>query len=302
VLTLSHGGSGIWTDEIFSSLFEHCQSGGNLGDQFHFGNAKPAVTLINLYALAVPAGQYGYYLDGYITLIGCNGINQNDGNNPTGNWAHVSSYSRVRFTACNIEDFTDYGIKAEDQSLIVLENSVFNSAGNYAPGSIACYFGLSEAGRMHQVLGDTRYFAGTGGSWKNGLPFHGNQPNIFQVGGSFNQVYGDPIGQQLAFNVPSITMAYDYPTYYLQINNQWLIAQTLAAAPGGVVGAIYADTVANHLYYYNGTSWAQLDNASFVAPALTSAPPSPAVGQIYANTTTNHLFYWNGSAWKQLDN
>lgn len=156
VLTLSHGGSGIWTDEVFSALFEHCQSGGNLGDQFHFGNAKPAVTLINLYAMAVPAGKYGYYLDGYITLIGCNGINQNNSSAPTGNWAYVSPYSRVRFTACNIEAFTDYGIKADDNSVIVLENSLFNSAPNYSAGSIACYFGLSPAGRMHQILGRHR--------------------------------------------------------------------------------------------------------------------------------------------------
>lgn len=97
-------------------------------------------------------------------------------------------------------------------------------------------------------------------------------------------------------------MAYSYPTYLLAINNQWVVAPNLASAPGGGTGAIYADTTTNHLYYYNGTAWVQLDNAPFVAPTSSSAPSSPVVGQIYADTTANHLYYWNGSAWKQLDN
>lgn len=80
---------------------------------------------------------------------------------------------------------------------------------------------------------------------------------------------------------------------------------SLASDPAsGVTGAIYYNTTANALKFYNGTAW-QLISAgggggsgtATNIQALATAPNSPSQGAVYFDTTENTIKTWNGTIW-----
>jgi hypothetical protein len=77
---------------------------------------------------------------------------------------------------------------------------------------------------------------------------------------------------------------------------------SLASDPAsGVTGAIYYNTTANVLKFYNGTTWTAVGTgASSSASAIQSldtAPNSPTQGSVYFDTNEQTIKAYNGTIW-----
>ena len=75
---------------------------------------------------------------------------------------------------------------------------------------------------------------------------------------------------------------------------------SLASDPAsGVNGAIYYNTTANVLKFYNGTTWTAIGSGSGTSAiqALATAPNSPTQGSIYFDTTEQTIKTYNGTIW-----
>ena len=79
---------------------------------------------------------------------------------------------------------------------------------------------------------------------------------------------------------------------------------SLASDPAsGVAGAIYYNTTANVLKFYNGTTWSAVgtggggSGTSNSLEVLDTAPNSPAQGRIYFDSAENTIKIYNGTIW-----
>jgi len=78
---------------------------------------------------------------------------------------------------------------------------------------------------------------------------------------------------------------------------------SLASDPvGGEAGAIYYNTTANVLKFYNGTAWTAIgtgqgSGSATGIQALASAPNSPTQGSIYFDTEEQTIKTYNGTVW-----
>ena len=80
---------------------------------------------------------------------------------------------------------------------------------------------------------------------------------------------------------------------------------SLASDPAsGVAGAIYYNTTANVLKFYNGTTWSAVGTGggggtgtSNSLEVLSTAPNSPAQGRIYFDSAENTIKIYNGTIW-----
>jgi len=79
---------------------------------------------------------------------------------------------------------------------------------------------------------------------------------------------------------------------------------SLASDPAsGVAGAIYYNTTANVLKFYNGTTWSAIgtggggSGTSNSLEVLDTAPNSPAQGRIYFDSAENTIKIYNGTIW-----
>ncbi len=79
---------------------------------------------------------------------------------------------------------------------------------------------------------------------------------------------------------------------------------SLASDPAsGVAGAIYYNTTANVLKFYNGTTWSAVgtgaggSGTSNSLEVLATAPNSPAQGRIYFDSAENTIKIYNGTIW-----
>jgi hypothetical protein len=79
---------------------------------------------------------------------------------------------------------------------------------------------------------------------------------------------------------------------------------SLASDPAsGVAGAIYYNTTANVLKFYNGTTWSAVgtggggSGTSNSLEVLDTAPSSPAQGRIYFDSAENTIKIYNGTIW-----
>lgn len=86
---------------------------------------------------------------------------------------------------------------------------------------------------------------------------------------------------------------------------------TNSTIPAGDIGEVINNTNVNGslplgLYFWNGTNWIKLDDASIPNLSLTNeTTPSGTLGQLINNTNSNvipfGLCYWNGTSWQGLE-
>jgi hypothetical protein len=201
------GGDGIHVEKIWSSHFEDVWVSAPGGDAFFVRNPLLGVTLVNCYARAVkPTTGVGYRIvNGYATLIGCNGLDSGAFwgefgrsvamGDPENGFAHVTMIGN------NLEDATDTALVVKNQSEVSFFGNSFVAP---AAGTVRAVRFRNLGLNQTSVWGPGNFVTSKGASWLNGQPIHATyQPFVrFGRGTDFLSIYYETGGYST--NVPVV--------------------------------------------------------------------------------------------------
>jgi hypothetical protein len=212
-LRIEHvGGDGIHLESVWSSRIDDVFVDRVGGDGFFIRTSILGTTLTNCYARVVGATKAGFRIvNGYATLIGCNGIDTTGGvyspywgvfGSSIAQGDSENGTARITFIGNNVEDFGDTGILIKNDS----ECSFFgNSFLAPATGTVRAVRFLNTAINQTSLWGPGNRIQTKGAAWTNGLPLHFTYVPMVRIGkGSGDFVGGWYEGGGYGTSIPII--------------------------------------------------------------------------------------------------
>jgi len=179
-------------------------------------------TLLGCYAHNIPAGKAGYRIyGGRVALISCNGVDSG------GYWGifgrveaedGVVSYAFPVLINCNVEDFSNTGLRFKENSIGKFHNVTILAPSSGTVIGLKCDY--VNAG---EVTVGTIFFNTKGASWANGYPIHSHGgPPFMEISASMESdpkyyFYDHTNGNVV--KVDTITVEYSYLRYGLRLSN-----------------------------------------------------------------------------------
>lgn len=212
VIITDCGGNGVkinngWFGVKLSEVHVTQPAGGS--DAFDIWGSND-LTLINCYAHNAGTGKAGYRIRaGSPTLIGCNGVDSGTTvswgvfGSSTGTGDATDAYCKPTLIGCNIEGFTEYGVRCKLGSVANFLNTQLIAP---ATGTVTAirfdYVDDNNAGMFDASSG----FQTQGAAWSNGYPVHSwGCPFVLLGNGEITSYYD--YNQALAMTIPSIKAA-----------------------------------------------------------------------------------------------
>jgi hypothetical protein len=177
VAVTDFGGPGVRLAGEWTTLLEFVSSDNNGGHAFDIQGGN-TTGLDHCYAHRVANGMVGFRIRGSAVLTSCNGIDQGSG--ALVRWGEfgqtvaddgMDSQSLVTLINCNVEDFTDIGIRVKGpESYLTVIGGAFGVAANTTAKAL-----LFEANTASgSVILAPRFYLKSGSAWSNGQAIHVN--------------------------------------------------------------------------------------------------------------------------------